>query len=147
MTRYEMNAISCNFANNLWTNPRSGEDRLYINGVAGGAKVWLTEGEDGRPVVHWKKGWEFFTVDDAYESFGVALDSVKLYGDVKFKDIVNTITNPDPATVSTEKMASRAMKLAHHIRRESAERFGCRISEIHWGECLRMAWAEVKAGN
>lgn len=41
--------------------------------------------------------------------------------------------------------ARRVMMIAHSIRRASAEKFSCRISEIHWGECLRMAWAEVKA--
>ena len=41
--------------------------------------------------------------------------------------------------------ARRVMITAHSIRRAAAIRFSCRISEIHWGECLRMAWAGVKA--
>lgn len=41
-------------------------------------------------------------------------------------------------------IARRVMTTAHNIRREAATKFSCPISEIHWGECLRMAWAEVR---
>ena len=44
----------------------------------------------------------------------------------------------------TYETARRVMTTAHNIRRAAAEKFNCRISEIHWGECLRMAWASVK---
>ena len=44
----------------------------------------------------------------------------------------------------TYEIARRVMTTAHNIRRAAAEKFNCRISEIHWGECLRMAWASVK---
>ena len=145
MTRHEINAINCRFANNLWTNHRNGEARLYINGAHSGAKVWLTEGSEGRPELNWRKGYSAFYIEDAYAALDMALESLGLTGNVMFATIVNTVMNPAP--VLTEKMASRAMKAAHRIRREAAERFGCRLSEIRWSECLKMAWAEVKASR
>ena len=39
----------------------------------------------------------------------------------------------------------RVMMLAHAFRREAAARFDCRAAEIIFGECLKMAWAEIKA--
>lgn len=39
----------------------------------------------------------------------------------------------------------RVMMLAHAIRRTAAARFDCKASEIIFGECLRQAWAEIKA--
>lgn len=39
----------------------------------------------------------------------------------------------------------RVMILAHAIRRAAAARFDCKASEIIFGECLRQAWAEIKA--
>lgn len=39
----------------------------------------------------------------------------------------------------------RVMMLAHAIRRAAAARFDCKASEIIFGECLRHAWAEIKA--
>lgn len=39
----------------------------------------------------------------------------------------------------------RVMMLAHAIRRAAAARFDCKASEIVFGECLRQAWAEIKA--
>lgn len=38
----------------------------------------------------------------------------------------------------------RVMMLAHAIRRAAAARFDCRAAEIIFGECLKMAWAEIK---
>lgn len=32
-----------------------------------------------------------------------------------------------------------AMKKAHEIRKAAAEKWNCKVSEIHFGECLRMA--------
>lgn len=45
---------------------------------------------------------------------------------------------------SNRDLARRAMVSAHQIRREAAARFGCRISDICWSQCLVMAWAEVR---
>lgn len=42
-------------------------------------------------------------------------------------------------------IASRVMIIAHATRRAAAARWNCCLCEIAWGECLRMAWAEVKA--
>lgn len=39
---------------------------------------------------------------------------------------------------------TRAMRRAHEIRRDAATRLNCTTSEIHWGECLRQAWAEIR---
>ena len=46
---------------------------------------------------------------------------------------------------TTNTIARRVMILAHAIRRAAAARFGCKASEIIFGECLRQAWAEIKA--
>ena len=45
----------------------------------------------------------------------------------------------------TNETARRVMILAHAFRRAAAARFNCKTSEINWSECLKMAWAEVKA--
>lgn len=45
----------------------------------------------------------------------------------------------------TNETARRVMTLAHATRRAAAARFNCKASEISWSECLKMAWAEVKA--
>lgn len=39
---------------------------------------------------------------------------------------------------------STIMNQAWMIRRNAAARFGCKISEIHMGECLRMAWTQSR---
>ena len=39
----------------------------------------------------------------------------------------------------------RVMVLAHATRRAAAARWNCQISEVAWSECLKMAWAEIKA--
>ena len=36
-----------------------------------------------------------------------------------------------------------AMTKAHEIRKAAAEKFNCKVSEIHFGECLRLAHKEV----
>lgn len=41
--------------------------------------------------------------------------------------------------------ARRVMILAHSLRKAAAARFNCAASEILFSECLRMAWAEIKA--
>lgn len=41
--------------------------------------------------------------------------------------------------------ARRVMIIAHATRRAAAARWNCRLGEIAWSECLRMAWADVKA--
>lgn len=45
----------------------------------------------------------------------------------------------------TNETARRVMILAHATCRAAAARFDCKTSEINWPECLKMAWAEVKA--
>lgn len=44
-------------------------------------------------------------------------------------------------------MTSEIMKRAWHIRRISAKRFGVKIMEILWGECLRMAKTAISKEN
>lgn len=44
-------------------------------------------------------------------------------------------------------MKSSIMKRAWEIRKAAATKFNCKISEIHFGECLRLAWAEARKGN
>lgn len=46
---------------------------------------------------------------------------------------------------TTNTITSRVMMLAHATRRAAAARWNCQISEVAWGECLKMAWAEIKA--
>ena len=36
------------------------------------------------------------------------------------------------------------MKRAHEIRRNAATKFNCKVSEIIFSECLKMAWSETK---
>lgn len=45
----------------------------------------------------------------------------------------------------TNNTARRVMILAHATRRAAAARFNCPASDILFSECLRMAWAEIKA--
>lgn len=40
-----------------------------------------------------------------------------------------------------------AMKRAHQIRSEAAEKWNCKVSEIIFSLCLEMAWAETKKEN
>lgn len=49
----------------------------------------------------------------------------------------NTTTN----TVPTYDLA-RVMRRAWSIRRAAAAEFDCKVTAVHWGECLRAAWAE-----
>lgn len=44
-------------------------------------------------------------------------------------------------------IARRVMILAHAICRAAATRWNCRTAEILFGECLRQAWAEIKAAD
>lgn len=44
----------------------------------------------------------------------------------------------------TNETARRVMILAHAFRREAAERYNCKASEIIFGECLKMAWNAMK---
>jgi len=37
-----------------------------------------------------------------------------------------------------------AMKRAWEIRKEAASRLECKVMDIHFGTCLKMAWAEIK---
>lgn len=46
---------------------------------------------------------------------------------------------------TTNTITRRVMTLAHAFRREAAARYNCKASEIIFGECLRQAWAEIKA--
>ena len=45
----------------------------------------------------------------------------------------------------TNNTARRVMILAHANRRVAAARFNCTVGEILFSECLKLAWAEVKA--
>ena len=38
---------------------------------------------------------------------------------------------------------SKVMKKAWKIRKESAKKFGCKVSEINFGECMKEAWRVV----
>lgn len=40
-----------------------------------------------------------------------------------------------------------AMTKAHEIRKAAAVKFNCKVSEIHFGECLRMAFRNIGAMN
>ena len=42
---------------------------------------------------------------------------------------------------------SEIMKRAWEIRKEAAEKIGCKISEIVFSFCLKQAWAEAKGVN
>lgn len=40
-----------------------------------------------------------------------------------------------------------AMKRAHEIRRNAAKKFNCKVSEIVFSICLKMAWTQIKEGK
>lgn len=42
-------------------------------------------------------------------------------------------------------VAQAVMIVAHRGRKIAAKNYNCTPNEIHWGECLRQAWAVVKA--
>ncbi len=44
-------------------------------------------------------------------------------------------------------MKSQIMKRAWEIRKEAASRFNCKLSEIHFSDCLRQSWAESRKGK
>ena len=46
---------------------------------------------------------------------------------------------------ATSKTA-KAMRRAHEIRKEAAAKYNCKASEISMGECLKLAWKEIKEG-
>ena len=91
MDRFEMNAIDAEFARSLWTNPRNGEARLYINGLARGVKCWAVAGEDGRPEMHWRSDYARFGLEDALAALDRALERAGLSGDVSFNDIAAAV--------------------------------------------------------
>ena len=43
-------------------------------------------------------------------------------------------------------MKAQVMRRAWEIRRTSAKKMECMVSEVHFGTCLKMAWAEFKGG-
>ena len=47
-------------------------------------------------------------------------------------------------TTSTIETARRVMTTAWTIRRNAATHFACRVSEIAFSPCLRMAWQQVR---
>lgn len=50
------------------------------------------------------------------------------------------------AMLEDRRIVMRAvMQFAHQIRKEAAKNLGCRPGQICWSECLKLAWAEVKA--
>jgi len=53
-------------------------------------------------------------------------------------DSVTLKLSTDPATLA------RVMRNAWEMRREAAARLGCKVSAVHWGECLKAAWAEER---
>lgn len=44
-------------------------------------------------------------------------------------------------------METNVMKKAWSIARNAAKEINCKVSEIHFGECLRMAWASTRAAS
>ncbi len=47
------------------------------------------------------------------------------------------------ATYNLKTIMSRAWA----IRKSAAAEIGCKVSEVMWGECLKVAWAEAYAEN
>lgn len=56
----------------------------------------------------------------------------------------NTTTN---TTTKKRLDMGAVMRRAWAIRREAAERYGVRLMDIVWGECIRMAFAEAQGEN
>ena len=55
--------------------------------------------------------------------------------------------NMNKKGVSSMNINSVVMKTAWSIRRNAAQEMNCKVSMVLWSECLRMAWAIVKAGQ
>lgn len=58
----------------------------------------------------------------------------------------NTTTTTNTTTKKRFDMGA-VMRRAWAIRREAAERYGVRLMDIVWGECIRMAFAEAQGEN
>lgn len=59
------------------------------------------------------------------------------------------ITTATNTTTKARKVYDLAaiMRRAWAIRKTAAAEMGCRVSEVLWGECLKMAWAEAEGVN
>ena len=55
--------------------------------------------------------------------------------------IIITINNEDRTYNS---IPQAVMSIAHEGRRNVAEKLNCRVADVYWAECLRMAWEMVK---
>ena len=144
---------------NSWTHPRTGEERLYLDqdaacrfiGLAvqryksGSIKHATLEGETISNTL------AFRIVNAMHKAYySVATGKWYAYNDDAIDLIIDKLAKMEKAAAqktSGRDLSRRAMTRAHAIRREAAERFGCRPSEIAWGECLKMAWAEVRSAE
>ena len=64
--------------------------------------------------------------------------------------VYRTIDAIDASAVKlsvTPETCARVMRAAWAVRREAAARLGCAVSSVHWGECLRTAWAAERAAQ
>ena len=142
---------------NSWKHPRTGEERLYLDQYAacrfiglsvqryksGNIRQATLDGErisnsDARRIVDAMfRAYYSVTTGKWYASNDLAIDLVI--------DKLAEMEKAAAQMTSGRDLSRRAMTRAHAIRREAAARFGCRPSEIAWGECLRMAWDEVRS--
>lgn len=91
----------------------------------------------------------------AYSLIGVQSDLRSLpinHGDRSFlqealKNIQAEIARVQAEQVKEVTQSSAAMVRADEIREQAAVHWNCKKSEIHFGECLRLAWWEVKVGG
>lgn len=137
-----------------WTKPGTTEERLYLDRDAACDFI-------GLEIQRYKSGnikhavLEGETISNS-AAFRIVNSMVKAYYNVttgKWYAMNHTATRIISARLeemaaakkpSSNDLARRAMTRAHQIRREAAARFGCRISDICWSQCLVMAWAEVR---
>lgn len=90
MNRAEMDAIGARFAKKVFMT-RSGEARIYINGLDG-VKVWCVSDKFGFPEVHWKNDWTRCTSGDADAALERAMERLGVRFNATFIDILDIVT-------------------------------------------------------
>lgn len=45
--------------------------------------------------------------------------------------------------IVAKRIRSNVMKRAWQIRKEASVKFGCRVSEVDFSECMKQAWSEI----
>ena len=117
----------------VWTNGRN-EWRYYFNGAKefAPAVVALFPDMDKSRVVGALEGAQIWLAKNGELHINIYRD---------FAPVVEKMIASRVQAVRREsaKFSSDLMKAAWHIRRQAARRMGCKVSEVLWSECLKIA--------